>query len=52
MSDVKSSDAVGNLVKFMTYLAIVALLATLVIYFIAVAPYQHAAAPMNFMYPM
>jgi len=48
MSDVKSSDAVGNLVKFMIFLAVVALLATLVIYFAAVAPYQQAVAPMNF----
>ena len=47
MSDVKSSDAVGNLVKFMIFLAIVALLATLVIYFMAVAPTQQAVAPMN-----
>ena len=47
MSDVKSSDAIGNLVKFMIFLAIVGLLATLVIYFMAVAPYQHATAPMN-----
>jgi len=47
MSDVKSSDAMANLVKFMIYLAVVALLATLVIYFMAVAPYQQAVAPMN-----
>ena len=38
MSDVKSSDAMANLVKFMIFLTIVALLATLVIYFTAVAP--------------
>ncbi|AGB02099.1 hypothetical protein [Methanoregula formicica] len=49
MSDVKSSDAVGNLVKFMIFLAVVALLATLVIYFMAVAPNQQAVAPMNFL---
>jgi len=47
MSDVKSSEAMANLVKFMIYLAVVALLATLVIYFTAVAPYQQAVAPMN-----
>jgi hypothetical protein len=47
MSDVKSSDAMANLVKFMIFLAVVALLATLVIYFTAVAPYQQAVAPMN-----
>ena len=47
MSDVKSSDAVGNLVKFMIFLAFVALLATLVIYVMAVAPYQQAVTPMN-----
>jgi hypothetical protein len=53
MSDGKSSDAVANLVKFMIYLAVVALLATLVIYFNAVAPYQHVAgaAPMNVIIP-
>lgn len=48
MSDVKSSDAMGNLVKFMIFLAVVALLATLVIYFTAVAPYQQLVAPMNY----
>ena len=48
MSDGKSSDAVGNLVKFMVFLTVIALLATLVIYFMAVAPGQAAtAAPVN-----
>ncbi len=47
MSDVKSSDAMRNLVKFMIFLGFVALVATLVIYFTAVAPYQQAVAPMN-----
>lgn len=47
MSDAKSSDAMADLVKFMIFLAVVALLATLVIYFTAVAPYQQVTAPMN-----
>ncbi|HEX3002408.1 MAG TPA: hypothetical protein VHN82_08610 [Methanoregula sp.] len=47
MSAGKSRDVVGDLVKFMIFLTVVALLATLVIYFTAVAPYQQAVAPMN-----
>jgi hypothetical protein len=47
MSDIKSGTALEDLVKFMVYLAFLGLVATLVIYFIAVAPGQHVAAPMN-----
>ena len=52
MSDIKPSTALEDLVKFMIYLAFLGLVATLVIYFFAVAPGQQAAAPMNFFYPM
>ncbi len=47
MSDMKPSMAMENLVRFMVYLAFLGIVTTLVIYYMAVAPGQQAAAPMN-----
>ena len=49
MGEAQSSQAIQNLVMFMIYLAVIALLATLAVYYTAVFPAQQAAAvaPMN-----